>query len=74
MKPATFEYLAPESPEDAVRLLGEHGDVAKVLAGGQSLVPLMNMRLARPAVIVDINRIRALEYITATPSLLRIGA
>jgi carbon-monoxide dehydrogenase medium subunit len=74
VKPAVFEYLAPRSVEDAVGFLDEHGDAAKVLAGGQSLVPLMNMRLARPAVIVDINRIGALEYIVATPSALRIGA
>lgn len=74
MKPAVFEYFAPRSAEEAVGILKEHGDQAKVLAGGQSLVPLMNMRLARPAVIVDINRIQALEYIDATPATLRIGA
>lgn len=74
MKPAAFEYFAPESVDDAVDLLQAHVDDAKVLAGGQSLVPLMNMRLARPAVIVDINRIHALEYIEAGPAALRIGA
>lgn len=74
VKPAAFEYFAPRSVEEAVGLLGEHGEKAKVLAGGQSLVPLMNMRLARPAVIVDINRIAALNYITAGPGVLRIGA
>lgn len=74
MKPAAFEYFAPESVDQAVDLLQAHVDDAKVLAGGQSLVPLMNMRLARPAVIVDINRIHALEYIEAGPAALRIGA
>ncbi len=74
MKPAPFEYVAPRSVEEAVRLLGEHGADAKILAGGQSLVPLMNMRLARPSIIVDINRIPALDYITPGPGVLRVGA
>ena len=60
MKPAAFEYLAPRSIDEALALLAEHGDEAKVLAGGQSLVPAMNFRLARPSVLVDINRIAAL--------------
>ncbi len=74
MKPAAFEYFAPRTVKEAVAILAEHADQAKVLAGGQSLVPLMNMRLARPGVIVDINHISALAYITATRSALRIGA
>lgn len=74
MKPAAFEYVAPRTVDQAVGLLDKHADQAKVLAGGQSLVPLMNMRLARPGVLVDINRLRVLEYIVATPSALRIGA
>jgi carbon-monoxide dehydrogenase medium subunit len=74
MKPAPFEYFAPESLEHAVDLLHSHGDGAKVLAGGQSLVPLMNMRLARPAAVVDINRIPALAYIAAGAETIRIGA
>ncbi len=74
MKPAGFEYHAPETVEEAIALLDAHGDQAKVLAGGQSLVPLMNMRLARPAVIVDINRIRALDYLTPDAGALRVGA
>ena len=57
MKPAPFDYHAPRSIDEAVELLAAHGDDAKVLAGGQSLVPAMNFRLARPAVLVDINRI-----------------
>jgi carbon-monoxide dehydrogenase medium subunit len=74
VKPAPFEYFVPRTVEEAVDLLAEHGERAKVLAGGQSLVPLMNMRLARPSVIVDINRIRALDYIIADDGVLRIGA
>ena len=57
MKPAPFRYERPDTVEEAVSLLTEHGDEAKVLAGGQSLVPALNMRIARPAVIVDVNRL-----------------
>jgi aerobic carbon-monoxide dehydrogenase medium subunit len=74
MKPAQFEYFAPTPIDEAVALLGEHGDDVKVLAGGQSLVPLMNMRLARPAVLVDLNRIPGLDHIEDDPNGLRIGA
>ena len=75
MKPAKFEYFAPASLTEALELLDEHGDDAKVLAGGQSLMPLINMRLARPKVIVDINRIPGLDYISPTPDGgLAIGA
>lgn len=73
MKPAVFSYSAPESIEEAVGLLAEHGSEAKVLAGGQSLVPLLNFRLARPARIIDINGIDDLSYISSNGSL-RIGA
>jgi 2-furoyl-CoA dehydrogenase FAD binding subunit len=61
MKPAPFRYERPETVEEAVSLLREHGDEAKLLAGGQSLVPLLNLRLSRPEVIVDINRVAALD-------------
>ncbi|HYM90673.1 MAG TPA: xanthine dehydrogenase family protein subunit M [bacterium] len=74
MKPAQFDYLCPRTVDEAVDLLARHGDDAKVLAGGQSLVPLMNMRLARPAVIIDINRIAALEYLREEHGVLRLGA
>lgn len=60
MIPAAFDYQRAGSADEAISLLAEHGDEAKVLAGGQSLVPLMNMRLATPAVVVDIGRIREL--------------
>ncbi len=63
MKPAAFEYHAPDSVEEALALLSEHGWDAKALAGGQSLVPAMNFRLARPAVLVDLNRIDELAFI-----------
>ena len=63
MKSAPFAYDAPETLEGAVALLAEHGSDAKLLAGGQSLVPLMNMRLAKPSVLVDINRIADLRFI-----------
>jgi CO/xanthine dehydrogenase FAD-binding subunit len=61
MKPAPFVYERPTTIDEAVSLLREHGDEAKVLAGGQSLVPLLNLRLARPAVLVDINRVEGLD-------------
>jgi aerobic carbon-monoxide dehydrogenase medium subunit len=74
MKPAAFDYHAPRSVDEAVELLAAHGDDAKVLAGGQSLVPAMNFRLARPAVLVDINRIAELDFCIASDGALRIGA
>ena len=74
MKPARFEYFAPRTVDEAVVLLARYGDEAKVLAGGQSLVPLMNMRLARPAVVIDINRIDALAYLREQDGVLAAGA
>ena len=75
MKPAPFTYYCPETLDEAVRLLDEHGDDGKILAGGQSLMPLMSLRLARPAVIVDMNRVRGLDHIVAAgDGSLRIGA
>jgi len=74
MKPAPFDYHAPRSVAEAIELLAAHGDDARVLAGGQSLVPAMNFRLARPAVLVDINRIGELDFCSATDGALRIGA
>lgn len=61
MKPPPFEYVAPETLEEALAILAEHGDDAKVLAGGQSLVPLLNFRLVRPSVLVDVNRVSGLD-------------
>lgn len=73
MKPVTFRYERPDSIEDAVALLAEHGDEAKVLAGGQSLVPMLNMRLVRPSVIVDVNRL-PLGEVTRDNGAWRVGA
>lgn len=73
MKPPPFEYEAPESLCAALHLLAEHGDDAKVLAGGQSLVPLLNMRLARPALLIDVNRIGELGHLTRRKGRLHLG-
>jgi carbon-monoxide dehydrogenase medium subunit len=73
LKPAPFRYVAVETVDEAVAALAEHGDDAKVLAGGQSLVPLMNMRLALPGVLVDVNRVGELRGISANGAL-EIGA
>jgi CO/xanthine dehydrogenase FAD-binding subunit len=74
MKPASFEYHAPRTVAEAIDLLGQYGDDAKILAGGQSLVPLMNFRLARPAHIVDINRVADLAYVRPANGSLAFGA
>lgn len=74
MKPPPFAYHAPPRLDIALELLTQHGTDAKVLAGGQSLVPLMNLRLARPAVIVDLNPIAELAYVHADAATLVIGA
>lgn len=74
MKPNRFVYHDPATLAECVALLGEHGDDAKPLAGGQSLVPLMNLRLAAPAVLVDLNRIAELAYVTDGGGTLAIGA
>jgi CO/xanthine dehydrogenase FAD-binding subunit len=66
MKPASFEYFAPATLDETLELLHEYGDEAKILAGGQSLMPLMNLRLARPKIIVDINRLTGLDQIVTT--------
>lgn len=73
MKPPKFRYFAPGSVEEALALLAEHADGGKVLAGGQSLVPLMNMRLTQPSVLVDINGIHELDYVKAWDGGLAIG-
>jgi len=74
MKPASFDYHAARSVAEAVALLSEYGDGAKVLAGGQSLVPAMNFRLARPEVLVDVNPIEELDYVDEADGSLRIGS
>ncbi|HET7295836.1 MAG TPA: xanthine dehydrogenase family protein subunit M [Gemmatimonadales bacterium] len=74
MKPAPFEYCAPGSLDEALALLAQHGGDAKPLAGGQSLIPAMNFRLARPAVLVDLNRISPLAYVRPESGGVAIGA
>ena len=74
MKPPPFEYHAPESVSEALALLGQLGDDAKVLAGGQSLMPLLNLRLARPAHVVDINGLTEIGQIAAANGGIEIGA
>src|SRR5262249_4938478 len=74
VKPPRFDYLVPTSLDEALALLGQHGEEAKVLAGGQSLVPLLNFRLVRPAHLVDLNEIRGLDQIRADDGHLVIGA
>jgi carbon-monoxide dehydrogenase medium subunit len=74
MKPVSFRYFAPRTVDDALDLLATHGEEGKILAGGQSLVPAMNFRLARPASLIDINRIDELDYVREEGAELRIGA
>lgn len=73
MKPAPFDYHAPGTIEDALALLKAHDD-ARLLAGGQSLIPMMNFRLAAPAVVIDLNRISSLAYVEEDAAAVRIGA
>lgn len=74
MKPAPFQYAAPATIEETLTLLRAYGRDGKLLAGGQSLVPLLNMRLARPAVIIDLNRVRDLDYIREENGEVAMGA
>ena len=73
MKPAPFEYFAPETAEEALALLAEYGMDARPLAGGQSLVPLINMRMAQPAALIDLNRCRELAYLREEEGMLVSG-
>ena len=74
MYPASFEYYAPASVEEAIALLERYGDEAKLLAGGQSLIPLMKLRFASPRALVDLNRIEGLDAIGEDDGHLAIGA
>ncbi len=74
MKPAPFEYYRATSVKEALALLGQHGPEAKVLAGGQSLLPIMKLRLARPTALIDINRIAELNYVRQVDGALAFGA
>ncbi|MDN3358356.1 xanthine dehydrogenase family protein subunit M [Actinomadura sp. DC4] len=74
MKPPPFEHHAPETPAEAVEVLSRTAEDAKVLAGGQSLIPLLNMRLAAPGHLVDINRLTSLDTLEVTAEGVRVGA
>jgi carbon-monoxide dehydrogenase medium subunit len=74
MIPASFDYVAPETLDEAIRMLDENGDEAKLLAGGHSLVPLMKLRLAAPALLVDMRKIPGLHGIERDDGSWRIGA
>jgi carbon-monoxide dehydrogenase medium subunit len=74
VKPSAFDYSRPESLDEALGLLAESGPDAKVLAGGQSLLPLLSMRLIAPARLVDVNRLAELAYIRSGPDGVRVGA
>lgn len=74
MIPAQFDYLTPKTIDEAIGLLAQHSDDAKILAGGHSLVPAMKLRLAMPQVLIDIGRIKDLAYIREEGGQLRIGA
>jgi carbon-monoxide dehydrogenase medium subunit len=74
MKPARFDYVAPETVAEAVAYLKEQEGEAKILAGGQSLMPLLNMRLARPTLLVDLGKLAELDYIREADGWLSIGA
>ena len=74
MKPAPFEYHAPDLLDQALDLMNQHAGKAKVLAGGQSLVPAMNFRVVQPSVLIDLNRVAEWSYIREAGNVIRIGA
>lgn len=74
MIPANFQYFAPQTIDEAVRLLAAHSDDAKILSGGHSLIPVLKFRLAQPTVVVDIGRVKELDFIKVENDTVRIGA
>ena len=74
MKPAAFDYYCPDTIEETVNLLSEYGDDSLLLAGGLSLGAMLNMRIARPSVLIDINKVKHLDNITKTDGHMKIGA
>lgn len=74
MKPAAFDYQAAHTIDEAAALAAEYGDDARFLAGGQSLVPLMNFRMSQPGVLIDLNRCRDLDFVRRDPGRIAIGA
>ena len=73
MIPPSFEYLRPKTIPEAIAMLQQHGDAAKILSGGQSHIPMMKLRLARPSILVDINRISGLSHVKEEDGYLKIG-
>jgi len=73
MKPPAFKYVAARTVDEALGVLSSEGDRAKILAGGQSLTPMLNFRLAHPEVLIDINRIKELEFVAQRDGRLAIG-
>src|SRR5215471_8570755 len=73
MIPPSFEYVRAGTVGEAVAMLQQHGDDAKILSGGQSLIPMMKLRLARPGILIDINRIAGLSHIKEESGFLKIG-
>src|SRR5271170_3893701 len=74
MKPRPFDYVRPDTVEEAVALLAEYGDDARILAGGQSLVPMLNLRLIDAKVLIDISRIAALDVVRDRGDSIEVGA
>ena len=74
MKPASFDYARCESIDDALELLAQHGDEARVMAGGQSLMAMLNMRLVKPSILVDISELNELRYVKEVSSFIEFGA
>src|SRR5438132_297781 len=74
MYPNQFDYFRPDSLDEAVALLARHGEDARPLAGGQSLIPLMKLRVANPTVLVDLNRLPGLSYVERRNGALAVGA
>ena len=74
MYPRAFEYFAPDSIPEVLELLSRYGEEAKLLAGGQSLIPLMKLRLVNPRILVDIGRLQHLAYVREEDDSLRLGA
>src|SRR5258706_10348322 len=74
MIPAAFDYLRPQTLEEAVNLLVQHGETAKLLAGGHSLIPALKLRLAQPGTVIDIGRIADLSYIREQDGRIAVGA
>lgn len=74
MKPAAFDYIAADSIEAAISALSQAGGDGKILAGGQSLMPMLNFRLVRPSILIDINRVAGLAYVEATQDAIKVGA